>query len=56
MTSYQFAIQNCKQYIRGEENLSLEVPWSVFDFAPVIAISFMKQQEDVLTDLIALGE
>jgi hypothetical protein len=53
---YQFAVNNVKEYIRGEENqkalAQMDKNMSAFDAAQVLAVAFMKRQEDVLADLV----
>jgi hypothetical protein len=53
---YQFAVNNVKEYIRGEENqkaiAQMEKSMNAFDAAQVLAVAFMKRQEDVLADLV----
>lgn len=56
-TPYSFATANVKAYIRSDENQqqvnSAGVrAMSVFDAAPVLAVAFMKDQAEVLSDLI----
>lgn len=55
---YQFAINNIKAHLRSEENQKLvnrldPAAMNAFAAAPVLAVAFMKSQEEVLNDLIA---
>lgn len=57
ITPYQFAINNMKAYIKSEENRRLIETMDsnrvdVFKAAQHLAIAFMKDQTDVLADLI----
>jgi hypothetical protein len=59
MGAYEFAINNMKQHIRSSENRRLAErgdpeAMNVFTVAPVLAIAFMKKQEEVVADLIKL--
>lgn len=52
---YQFAIANVKKYIRSEENKTDAFAGkaiTAFDAATVLAIAFMKDQNDVMADLV----
>jgi hypothetical protein len=55
---YQFAVNNVREYIRGEENqkalAQMDKSMNAFDTAQVLAVAFMKRQEDVLADLIGI--
>jgi hypothetical protein len=56
-TLYQFAINNTKAHIRSTENQLLvnrdDVDaMNVFDAAKVLSVAFMKNADDVLTDLL----
>jgi len=56
-TLYQFAINNTKAHIRSTENQLLvnrsDVDaMNVFDAAKFLSVAFMKNVDDVLTDLL----
>lgn len=57
MTPYEFAINNTKDYIRSRGNqldAANNTQLTVFDAARVLAIAFIKNQGEVIADL--LGE
>ena len=57
MSVYQFAIDNVRTYIRSPENnpslARSEPPMNAFDAAQVLAVAFMKPQNEVMADLLA---
>lgn len=57
MSVYQFAVDNVKTYIRSDENSAdmarSVAPMNAFDAAQVLAVAFMKPQNEVMADLLA---
>lgn len=56
MTPYEFAVMNVQTYIRSSENQfalnSTGRAMNAWDAAQVIAVAFMKDQNEVLTHLL----
>lgn len=55
MAVYPFAVNNVKDYLRSDENqkaVARGKGLDAFAAAQVLAIAFMKAQEEVLADLI----
>jgi len=57
MSVYKFAVDNVRAYIRSPENNADKfrdvAPMNAFDAAQVLAVAFMKPQNEVMADLIA---
>lgn len=57
MTPYEFALNNVKTYIRSKENqpnARRDVPpMNAFDATQVLAVAFMKPQNEVMADMLA---
>jgi hypothetical protein len=52
---YQFAINNTKTFIGSDENMTSLSPLNVFQVSKVLSIAFMKDQDQIIADLIVAG-